>query len=56
MYVNGNGCRGIERITGVNHNTIINWVKQAGLSLPDIPDNKEIPEGAWLDELQAFLG
>ena len=55
MYVNGNGCRAIERITGVNHNTIINWVKQAGLSLPDIPDNKEIPEGAWLDELQSFV-
>jgi transposase-like protein len=56
MYVNGNGCRAIERITGVNHNTIINWVKQAGLSLPDIPDNKEIPEGAWLDELQTCVG
>jgi insertion element IS1 protein InsB len=33
---------GIERITGVNHNTIINWVKQAGLSLPYLPDREEI--------------
>jgi len=55
MYVNGNSFRAIERITGVNHNTIINWVKQAGLSLPDIPDREEIPEGAWLDELKFFV-
>jgi insertion element IS1 protein InsB len=52
---NGNGFRAIERITGVNHNTIINWVKQAGLSLPDIPDREEIPEGAWLDELKKIV-
>ena len=55
MYVNGNGFRAIEMITGVNHNTIINWVKQAGLSLPDIPDREEIPEGAWLDELKKIV-
>jgi transposase-like protein len=42
MYVNGNGFRASERITGVNHNTIINWVKQAGLSLPYLPDREEI--------------
>jgi transposase-like protein len=42
MYVNRNGFRAIERITGVNYNTIINWVKQAGLSLPYLPDREEI--------------
>jgi WD40 repeat protein/transposase-like protein/transcriptional regulator with XRE-family HTH domain len=29
MYLNGLGFRAIERVTGVNHNTIILWVKQA---------------------------
>ena len=29
MYVNGTGFRAIERQTGVNHNTIIQWVKKA---------------------------
>src|SRR3712207_8644695 len=38
MYVNGNGFRAIERLTGVNHNTVINWVKKAALPLPDAPD------------------
>lgn len=30
MYVNGMGFRGIERVTKVNHNTVIRWVKSAG--------------------------
>ncbi len=30
MYVNGMGFRGIERVTNVNHNTVIRWVKVAG--------------------------
>jgi transposase-like protein len=29
MYRDGIGFRAIERATGVSHNTIINWVKQA---------------------------
>lgn len=56
MYLNGMGFRGIERVTGINHNTIINWVKQAGLNLPDAPESDEIPEIAELDELQTFIG
>jgi len=30
MYVNGLGFRGIERVTKVNHNTVIRWVRAAG--------------------------
>ena len=30
MYVNGMGFRGIERVKGVHHTTIITWVKQVG--------------------------
>ncbi|GBF00500.1 Transposase, partial [Microcystis aeruginosa NIES-298] len=26
-YVNGMGFRGIERLKGVHHTTVINWVK-----------------------------
>lgn len=56
MYVNGMGFRGIERVTGINHNIVINWVREAGLSLPDAPDSDEIPEITELDELQTFVG
>jgi hypothetical protein len=55
MYVNGNGFRAIERLTGVNHNTVINWVKKAAIPLPDAPDYSEIPEIAQIDELQTFF-
>lgn len=50
------GFRAIERATGVNHNTIINWVRQAGTQLPLAPDYSEIPEVAQVDELQTFVG
>ena len=36
--------RGIERVTGINHNTIINWVRMAAQALPDVPELDEIPE------------
>jgi transposase-like protein len=56
MYVNGLGFRAIERVTGVNHNTVINWVKQLGKTLPDVPEYQEIPEVGQLDELQTYVG
>ncbi len=49
------GFRGIERVTGINHNTIINWVRQAGLSLPDAPETTGIPKVAELDQLQTAV-
>jgi len=56
MYVNNMGFRGIERVTGIHTNTIINWVRKAGFSLPDTPESFEIPEITELDELQTFIG
>jgi len=56
MYLNGMGFRGIERVTGINHNTIINWVRIADLALPELPEGDEIPEITELDELQTFVG
>jgi len=38
MYVNGMGFRGIERVPGVHHTTVISWVKQVGEALPDAYD------------------
>lgn len=34
-FSSGMGFRAIERATGVNHNTVINWVRQAATSFPD---------------------
>lgn len=56
MYVNGNGFRGIERITDVNHNTVINWVKEVAKPLPVIPENYDIPEVSEIDELHTYVG
>ena len=56
MYVNGLGFRAIERIKGVHHTTIINWVKQVGPLLPDTYEAETIPEVAELDELETFVG
>ncbi len=51
LYVNGMGFRAIERSTGVHHTTIIYWLKQIGLQLPDAPPINEIPEVGELDGL-----
>ncbi len=56
MYVNGLGFRAIERVSGVNHNTIIRWVKATADKLPNAPSVEEIPEITEIDELQTFVG
>jgi hypothetical protein len=56
MYLNGMGLRGIERVTDIHHTTILHWVREAGLALPDAPHSEDIPEITDLDELQTFVG
>ncbi len=56
MYVNGMGFRGIERVKGVHHTTVITWVKQVGELLPDAYDPETTPEVGELDELETFVG
>ena len=56
MYVTGMGFRAIERVKGVHHTTIINWVKQFGKLLPSAYNAETIPEVGELDELQTFVG
>jgi IS1 family transposase len=56
MYVNGMGIRGISRVTGIAHTTILNWIKQRGSRLPDSYDPDDIPQVGELDELETFVG
>ena len=56
MYVNGMGFRGIERVTGVHHTTVITWVRQVGEQLPDAYEPETIPQVGELDELETFVG
>ncbi len=56
MYTNGMGFRGIERVKGVHHTTVISWVKQVGENLPDAYEPDNIPQVGELDELETFVG
>lgn len=56
MYLNGMGLRGIERVSEIHHTTIMHWVREAGLKLPDAPEEDEISEITEIDELQTFVG
>lgn len=55
MYLNGMGFRGIERVTGIHHTTIMNWVRESGEELPEDEEEDE-PTIAELDELQTYIG
>lgn len=56
MYVNGMGFRGMSRVTGIAHTSLINWVKQVGSHLPDAYDPEVTPQVGELDELETFVG
>ena len=55
MYVNGMGFRGIERVKGVYHTTVITWVKAVGNLLPDAYAPQTTPSVGELDELETFV-
>ncbi len=52
MYVNGMSFRAIERIKGVHHTSIINWVKQVGELLPNTDEPETIPLVGELNRLE----
>jgi len=56
MYCNGMGFRQIQRCPDINHNTIINWVREVGTQLPEYPPVGTVPDVGELDELQTFIG
>lgn len=49
------GFRGIERVQGVHHTTVMNWVKLVGERLPDADDPDQPPQVGDLDELETFV-
>lgn len=51
MYANGMGFRVIERVTDIDHTTVISWVKKTGQLLPNAYALDEVPEVGELDEL-----
>lgn len=53
MALNGMGFRAIERVTGISHNSVINWVRQVAAAIPD--ENYEILETAQIGELQTYV-
>jgi IS1 family transposase len=53
IYLNGMGFRAIERVTGIHHTTIMNWVKESAQGLPE--DEEEHPIVAELNELQTYV-
>ena len=55
MYVNGMGFRGIERVKGVHHTTVITWVKAVGNLLPNAYAPETTPTVGELDELETFV-
>lgn len=55
MYTNGMGFRGIERVKGVHHTTIMSWAGQVGEHLPNAYEPETIPEVGELDELETFV-
>ena len=56
MYVNGMGFRAIARVKGIDHVTVMNWVKQVGTFLPSAYDPETTPQVGELDELETFVG
>ena len=57
MYVDGLGFRQIGRHLGVDHVTVMHWVKAHAAQLPDAPVPDETPlHIVEMDELFTFVG
>jgi hypothetical protein len=46
----------LNAVRSVSHNTVIQWVKQAGKQLRAVPESQMIPALAQIDQLQTFVG
>jgi len=56
LYLEGLGFRSIERILGVSHVSVINWVKQLGSSIDLVRLKERDVEVAEVDELCSYVG
>ena len=57
LYLEGVGFRGIERLLGVSHVSVMNWIKARAQAMPPLPgvDPEEV-EWVECDELCTFIG
>ena len=57
LYLEGVGFRGIERLLGVSHVSVMNWIKARAQAMPPLPgvDPAEV-EWVECDELCTFIG
>lgn len=55
LYVDGMNYRRIARHLGVDHKSVINWVRAYTAQLPDTPQPQEVVK-AEMDELFTFVG
>ena len=57
LYLEGVGFQGIERLLGVSHVSVMNWIKARAQALPPLPgvDPAEV-EWVKCDELCTFIG
>jgi transposase-like protein len=55
MYVDGMNFRRIARHLGVDHKSIMNWVKACSVHLPDAPVPEDV-NNAEMDQLFTFVG
>lgn len=56
LYLEGVGFRGIERLTGVPHTTVLSWVKKLGDDIEKFrPENTGKVSIMELDEMWHFI-
>ena len=56
LYLEGVGFRGIERLTGVHHTTVIKWVKTLATEIEKLrPELDEQVMTVELDEMWHFI-
>ena len=56
LYLEGMGFRAIERVLGVSHVSVMNWVKQLGEGIELIRLEEKEVAVAEVDELCSFVG
>ena len=56
LYLEGMGFRAIERVVGVSHVSVINWVKQDGKALKKVTESRKNIAAVELDELCSYVG
>jgi transposase-like protein len=56
LYLEGVGFRGIERLTGISHNTVIQWVRNLAGEIERLrPELTEQVQTVELDEMWHFI-